>query len=168
MKKLPNPETQTGVDNMNKYKNTKKGERRAVWVSIPVDGLRVSIEFVVAFCHLISFLMIIFSKSLAEDICWTLLTLCITTLSTIIQFQNEGQWKFSGNIFFKFPFWGILGIIVLIVASYIIPELSVITEHKAFAIVVSLIVTIRQIMHAIMIFNIFQNKKKEEVVKCQA
>lgn len=132
-----------------------------VMVTIPIDGSRVTIEFVVAFCHTVSFASILLTKDVSNDIRWTLLTLCITTFSTLVQFQNEGKWRFSGNMIFKIPFWGILGMIVLIFTSYVVPALSVVTEHKLFAVLVSATVAVRQMIHAKMIFDIFQKGKED-------
>lgn len=133
---------------------------KPIMINIPIDGTRVTIEMVVAICHVISFLMIAFTEGVSSDIRWTLLTLCITTFSTIIQFQNEGRWRFSGNFAFKIPFWGILGMMTLIIASYIVPQLSGLTENKWFAILVSSVVTIRQCIHVKMIYDIFVDGKR--------
>lgn len=152
---------QSGKNAANKV--DKNDRNKTVMVTIPIDGSRVVIEFVVAFCHAVSFASILLTYDAADDIRWTLLTLCITTFNTLVQFQNEGKWRFSGNLMFKVPFWGILGMMGLIGISYFVPApvLSLITRHRVFAILVSGTVTVRQIIHAKMIFDIFQKGKED-------
>ena len=156
---MSNGNNQTVNNKQNSAKGNTPPEQKMI--KIPIDGTRVTIEIVVAVCHIISFLMIAFTEGVSSDIRWTLLTLCITTFSTIIQFQNEGRWRFSGNPAFKIPFWSVLGMMTLIVASYIVPQLAGLTESKGFAILVSSVVTVRQCIHAKMIYDIFVDEKKE-------
>ena len=131
-------------------------------IVVPVNEVRLAVEAGVGLCHFINFINIIGTPTMSEGISLTLLTLCITTVSTLVQFQDEGRWQYSGNIFFNTPIvvFGLLG--AFIIASSFTPALIPIIQNKWFAVVVSGAVTLRQFMHIKMLFAFFKEFKKKK------
>lgn len=136
--------------------------RRYTEVKIPVDGIRLMFEIVVAVCHAVSFFNVTFSKTVPSGISWTLLTLCITTINTMTQFQNEGRWRFGGDVLFTIPMWAFIVVIAFLIASFFTPELSVVVQNKFFIAIVSGALTLRQAIHAKMIVDIYMEGGAEE------
>lgn len=129
-------------------------------IAVPVNEVRLGIESGVELCHFINFINIIGTPVMSEGISLTLFTLCITTVSTLIQFQDEGRWQHSGNIFFNAPIviFSLLG--AFIIASSFTPTLIPVIQNKWFAVVVSGSVMVRQFMHIRMLFSFFKEFKK--------
>lgn len=146
---------------MSKKNPCTQGDNSSTYSHFRVDGMRVAIEIIVAICHFISFLIIVFNFN-AEGILWTLFTLCITTFNTVIQFQHESGWRIKGSLLFAVPFVAILAIMVFIFASLFIEPLCIVTENQHFAWVVSFIVFLRQSIQAVLIFRIYIEKKGKE------
>ena len=139
-----------------------KSQKNKNTVDVPIDGLRVAIEIVVFCCHLISSFMICFSDTISTDVSWSLLALCITTFNTLIQFQNEARWKYQGNLAFNIPFWGIIVIVVMIFTGFLLEPFRIVTQHRIFVVSVSLLLVVRQFMHALLIYNIYRDKKGKD------
>lgn len=141
-------------------KSAQVRSKKVATITVPVNEVRLGIEAGVGLCHFINFVNIIGTPVMSESVSLTLFTLCITTVSTLIQFQDEGRWQHSGNIFFNAPIviFSLIG--AFIIASSFTPSLVPIIQSKWFAVVVSGAVMVRQFMHIRMLFAFFKEFKK--------
>ena len=143
------PENTTSTES-NKQQNT---------LTVKIDGMRLAIEIIVVGCLIVNAVMIWFADKVSTSVSWSLLTLCITTFSTLIQFQNEAQWKYRGNFAFHIPFWGIIIAILMIIMGFVVDPVAIITQHRIFVDTVSVLITFRQILHTAFIYKLFMHGK---------
>lgn len=135
---------------------------QAAVIEIPITGFRIVAEWVVTAFHAVSWVTIITTPALAGGIAWTLLTLCITTINTLVQFWEEGKWRFVNNWLFYVPIGGFGLVAIILMASFTAPAISAFVQNKVFVGAVLGAITIRQGIHASMIFGIYRENKQKE------
>lgn len=129
--------------------------------------LRITTERLVCECItcgilFISCLSIAFGGTIDFNTRWTLLTLSAATVTTIIQFHQEGQWVYRDKWCFSLPVYVFSIIALLLATSFITPSLVPFFESRIVVVAYSMTLAVRQGLYVKLIWDIFNENVVED------
>ena len=121
-----------------------------------VDGLRLFAEVWVLVCQLVSLATLVFQTTIPDGLSWTLLSLCITTITTFLQFRKEVGEYGKRIPLLSAPSVAFVAITVILGLACLIDEMKPFVESKFVGIVVCTALVIRQSCHILTLTRFYE------------
>lgn len=142
---------------MNTEEKEKLAANRRTRRKIPhVDGLRVFAEAWVLICQLVSLATLVFQTAIPDGLSWTLLSLCITTITTFLQFRKEVGEYGKRIPLLSAPSVAFGAITTVLGLACLIDEMKPFVENKFVGTVVCTVLVIRQFCHILTLTRFYE------------
>ena len=127
---------------------------------IDVDELRLATEVFVLIGQLGSTITLALSDTVPDGVTWTVFSLCVSTITTILQFKKEARGVGMQFPLFTLPNTMIFVVFFLLLLSLSVEQMQPFVESKIVSVTICAVIVLRQIIHIALLISSYKENDR--------